>query len=117
SSSPDKCKEIVADQKDDGCIELIDTVCDELDAPKEEIIMTIQKNITDKKLQLPNLPSLKQIGDANTEKELEECADNYVVENCIKVIKDKRRNSVREVQKSATPEKCGDIMSNQKDLL
>ncbi|CAG8826032.1 6478_t:CDS:1, partial [Cetraspora pellucida] len=149
SASPEKCNEIVADQKDDGCIELSDTVCDELDAPKEEIIKTIKKNITNKKLQSPeylsslatavNLSYLKktapklegewkdkynkareylskQIGDANTEKELEECADNYVVENCIKkVIKNKRRNSVREAQESVTPEKCDDIVSNQKD--
>ncbi|CAG8824820.1 9263_t:CDS:1, partial [Cetraspora pellucida] len=58
SASPEKCNEIVADQKDDGCIELSDTVCDELDAPKEEIIKTIQPTLTNNKLQLPNLPSI-----------------------------------------------------------
>ncbi|CAG8725754.1 3161_t:CDS:2, partial [Racocetra persica] len=147
AASPEKCKEIVADQKDDGCIELKDTVCDELDAPKEEIIKTIQKNITNPKLKLPessletavNLSYLKkaapkhedvwkdkadkarkylsdQIKDKDAEKELEECADNYVVDNCIKkVIKDKKRNAVITVQESATPEKCGEIISNQKD--
>ncbi|CAG8458135.1 21465_t:CDS:2, partial [Racocetra persica] len=149
SASPEKCKEIVADQKEDGSIELSDTVCDELDAPKEEVIKTIKKNITNKKLQSPEFSSSlatavnlsylkkaaskhegewkdkynkareylsKQIGDKDAEKELEECADNYVVDNCIKkVIKNKRRNSVRKAQESATPEKCDDIVSSQKD--
>ncbi|CAG8645534.1 14779_t:CDS:2, partial [Dentiscutata erythropus] len=58
AASPDKCKEIVSKQKDDGSIELDDSVCKELDTPKENIITTIQKNITNKKLQLPQLPSL-----------------------------------------------------------
>ncbi|CAG8647830.1 13738_t:CDS:2, partial [Dentiscutata heterogama] len=58
AASPEKHKEIVSKQKDDGSIELDDTVCKELDFPKEDIITTIQKNITNKKLQLPQLPSL-----------------------------------------------------------
>ncbi|CAG8609803.1 12271_t:CDS:2, partial [Cetraspora pellucida] len=147
SASPEKCEEIVADQKDDGCIELSDIVCDELDAPKEEIITTIQPKLTNKKLQLPNLPSIlstainlsylkkaapkhegiwkdkhdkarkylsDQIGDEDAEKELLDCANDYVVDNCIKkVIKDKKRNAVATVQESITPEKCDDIVSNQ----
>ncbi|CAG8857316.1 38427_t:CDS:1, partial [Gigaspora margarita] len=57
-----------------------------------------------------------QIGDADAEKELLELVDNYVVENCIKkVIKDKKRNAVAKVRESTTPEKCNDIVSNQKD--
>ncbi|CAG8691244.1 9806_t:CDS:2, partial [Cetraspora pellucida] len=149
SASPEKCKEIVADQKDDGCIELSDTVCDELDTPKEEIITTIQPKLTNKKLQLPNLSSIlatainlsylmkaasqhegewkdkydkarkylsDQLGDTNVEKELLECTDDYVINNCIKkVIKDKKRDAVATVQESTTPEKCDDIVSNQND--
>ncbi|CAG8817172.1 20253_t:CDS:1, partial [Cetraspora pellucida] len=147
SASPEKCEEIVSDQKEDGCIELSDTVCDELDAPKEEIITTIQPKLTNKKLQLPNLPSIlstainlsylkkaapkhegiwkdkhdkarkylsDQIGDEDAEKELLDCADDYVVDNCIKkVIKDKKRIAVATVQESATPEKCDDVVSKQ----
>ncbi|CAG8662088.1 15207_t:CDS:2, partial [Cetraspora pellucida] len=147
SASPEKCKEIVADQKDDGCIELSDAVCDELDTPKEEIITTIQPKLTNKKLQLPNLPSIlatainlsylkkaasqhegewkdkynkarkylsDQLGDTNAEKELLECTDDYVINNCIKkVIKDKKRDAVATVQESTTLEKCDDIVSNQ----
>ncbi|CAG8832862.1 1547_t:CDS:1, partial [Cetraspora pellucida] len=147
SASPEKCKEIVTGQKDDGCIELSDTVCDELDTPKEEIITTIQPKLTNKKLQLPNLPSLlatainlsylknaapkhkgvwedkydkarkylsDQIKDEDAEKELLNCADDYVVDNCIKkVVKDKKRNAVVTVQESTTPEKCDDVVSNQ----
>ncbi|CAG8668491.1 16148_t:CDS:2, partial [Cetraspora pellucida] len=149
SALPEKCKEIVADQKDDGCIELSDTVCDELDTLKEEIITTIQPKLTNKKLQLPNLPSIlatainlsylkkaalkhegvwkdkhdkarkylsDQIGDEDAEKELLDCTDDYVVDNCIKkVIKDKKRNAVITLQESTTPEKCDDIVSNQKN--
>ncbi|CAG8856109.1 32735_t:CDS:1, partial [Gigaspora margarita] len=56
------------------------------------------------------------IGDKNAEKELLDCADNYVVENSTKkVIKDKKRNSVAKVQDSTTPEKCNEAVSNQKD--
>ncbi|CAG8830656.1 2095_t:CDS:1, partial [Cetraspora pellucida] len=121
--------------------------CDELDAPKEEIITTIQPKLTNKKLQLPNLPSIlstainlsylkkaapkhesvwkdkhdkarkylsDQIGDEDAEKELLDCADDYVIDNCIKkVIKDKKRIAVATVQESATPEKCDDIVSKQ----
>ncbi|CAG8736367.1 2332_t:CDS:2, partial [Gigaspora rosea] len=150
SATPEKCKEIVSCQKDDGSIELGDTVCNDLDAPKEEIITTIQKNIKNNKFKnLPELPSLlstainlsylkkaaskheglwrneynkareylsKQIRDANAEKELLECADNYVIDNFIKkVIKDKKKNAVIELQGSTTPEKCIDVVSNQKD--
>ncbi|KAF0368613.1 hypothetical protein F8M41_013448 [Gigaspora margarita] len=86
-----------------------DTVCNELDAPKEEIITTIHKNIKNSKLKSPELISTavnlsylnkaalkheslwrdkynkvreylsKQIGNVNNEKELLECADNYVL--------------------------------------
>ncbi|CAG8826223.1 46422_t:CDS:2, partial [Gigaspora margarita] len=131
--------EIVSGQKDDGFIELGDTVCNELDAPKEEIITTIHKNIKNSKLKSPELISTavnlsylnkatlkheslwrdkynkvreylsKQIGYANTEKELLECADNY------KVIKDKKKNAVAKLQDSTTPEKCNDVTSYQKD--
>ncbi|CAG8817425.1 18562_t:CDS:1, partial [Dentiscutata erythropus] len=55
AASPEKCKEIVSKQKDDGCIELDDSVCKELDTPKEDIITTIQKNITNNKLKVPDL--------------------------------------------------------------
>ncbi|CAG8815286.1 14767_t:CDS:1, partial [Cetraspora pellucida] len=147
SASPEKCKEIVSGQKDVGCIELNETICNELDVPKEEIIGTIQKKITNKKLLSPELLSSlatainvsylkkaasqnegelkdkynkalgylkKQIGDEIAEKELLECTDDFVVENCIKkVIKDKKRNAVDTVQKSTTPEKCDDVVSKQ----
>ncbi|CAG8668188.1 6739_t:CDS:2, partial [Dentiscutata heterogama] len=53
SATPEKCKEIVSDQKDDGSIELSDSVCNELDVPKEEIIKTIQKKIKNNKLKSP----------------------------------------------------------------
>ncbi|RIB28439.1 hypothetical protein C2G38_1492983 [Gigaspora rosea] len=148
-ATPEKCNEVVSNQKDDGPIELADTVCNDLDAPKEEIITTIQENIKNNKLKSPELPSLletainlsylkkaapkheglwrdkynkareylsKQIGDANAEKELLDCADNYVVENSIKkVIKDKKRNAVAKLRDSTTPEKCNDVVSNQND--
>ncbi|CAG8611584.1 1530_t:CDS:2, partial [Cetraspora pellucida] len=147
SASPEKCQEIVSGQKGDGCIELNETVCNELDLPKEEIIGTIQKKITNKKLLSPELSSSlatainisylkkaasqhegelkdkynkaleylkKQIGDENAEKELLECTDDFVVENCIKkAIKDKKRNAVATVRNLATPEKCDDITSKQ----
>ncbi|CAG8757943.1 22976_t:CDS:2, partial [Gigaspora rosea] len=150
SATPEKCKEIVTCQKDDGSIELGDTVCNDLDAPKEEIITTIQKNIKNNKLKnLPELPSLlstainlsylkkaapkheglwrnkynkareylsKQIEDANAEKELLECADDYVIDNSIKkVIKDKKKNAVVELQGLTTSEKCNDVVSKQKN--
>ncbi|CAG8812231.1 13476_t:CDS:1, partial [Gigaspora rosea] len=146
SATPEKCKEIVSGQKDNGSIELNDTVCNDLDAPKEEVITTIQKNIKNNKLKSPELISTavnlsylkkaapkheglwrdkynkareylsKQIGDANAEKELLDCADNYVIDNSIKkVIKDKKKNAVVELQGSTTPEKCNDVVSNQKD--
>ncbi|CAG8854710.1 31551_t:CDS:1, partial [Gigaspora margarita] len=50
AASPDKCEEIVSKQKDDGSIELDDSVCFELGAPKEDIITTIKKKITNEKL-------------------------------------------------------------------
>ncbi|CAG8826723.1 28607_t:CDS:1, partial [Dentiscutata erythropus] len=60
SATPEKCKEIVSGQKDDGCIELGDSVCEELDAPKEEVITTIQKKIKNDKLKSPeHSPSLE----------------------------------------------------------
>ncbi|CAG8589160.1 10354_t:CDS:2, partial [Gigaspora rosea] len=146
SATPEKCKEIVSGQKENGSIELGDTVCNELDAPKEEIITTIHKNIKNNKLKSPELISTavnlsylkkaapkhdglwrdkynkareylsKQIGDTNAEKELLDCADNYVIDHSIKkVIKDKKKNAVVELQGSTTPEKCNDVVSNQKD--
>ncbi|CAG8459731.1 8464_t:CDS:2, partial [Scutellospora calospora] len=149
STSPEKCEEIISDQKDDGCIELSDSVCNELDVPKEEIITTIQKKITNIKLKSPEFSSSlatainlsylenaaskyegqwidkynkareylsKQIGDADAEKELLDCADNYVVANCTKkVIKDKKRKAVVTVRNLTTPEKCENVVSNQKD--
>ncbi|CAG8826116.1 13137_t:CDS:1, partial [Dentiscutata erythropus] len=57
AASPEKHKEIVSKQKDDGCIELDDSVCKELDAPKEDIITTIRKKIPNKKLQSPEFSS------------------------------------------------------------
>ncbi|CAG8784454.1 17255_t:CDS:1, partial [Cetraspora pellucida] len=55
-----------------------------------------------------------QIGDEDAEKELLDCADDFVVDNCVKkVIKDKKRNAVATIQESTTPEKCDDIVSNQ----
>ncbi|CAG8788703.1 10769_t:CDS:2, partial [Racocetra persica] len=130
SASPEKCKKIVACQSEDGCIELSDTVCDELDAPKEEIINTIKPKLKNKKVQLPNLPSilgtainpsyLKKFApsykdewsdkydkarDKDAEKEFEEYADNYVVDNCVmKVIKHKKGSAVATVRETATPE-------------
>ncbi|KAF0562113.1 von willebrand domain-containing protein [Gigaspora margarita] len=53
AASPDKCRKIVSKQKDDGSIELYDSVCKELEAPKEDIITTIKKKITNEKLKLP----------------------------------------------------------------
>ncbi|CAG8723896.1 19540_t:CDS:2, partial [Gigaspora rosea] len=98
SATPEKCKEVVSGQKYVGSIELCDTVCDKLDIPKEEIITTIHKNIKNNKLKLP------------------ECADNYVIDHSIKkVIKDKKKNAVAKLQDSTTPEKCNDVISNQKD--
>ncbi|CAG8561234.1 25093_t:CDS:2, partial [Racocetra persica] len=97
SASPGKCKKIVSDQKEDGCIELSDTKA----ALKQE---DVWKDKYDK------------ARNKNAEKELKEYADNYVVDNCIKkVIKDKKRNAVATVQEPTTPEKCDDIVSNQKD--
>ncbi|CAG8827092.1 10426_t:CDS:1, partial [Dentiscutata erythropus] len=149
TATPEKCEEIVSNQKDDGCIELSDSVCNELDVPKEEVITTIQKKIKNNKLKSPehsssletavNLAYLKkaasqygdiwkdkynkareylskQIGDAEAEQELLECADNYVTENAInKVINNKRKNSVSSLQNVTTPEKCNDAVSKQKD--
>ncbi|CAG8444906.1 4173_t:CDS:10, partial [Scutellospora calospora] len=146
SATPEKCKEIISDQKEDGCIELSDSVCDELDTPKEEIITTIQEKITNDKLKSPSILSTainlsylkkaaskhkgewidkynkareylsKQIDDADAEKELLECADDYVIENCTKkVIKNKKRNSIVIAQNNTTPEKCEDVVSNQKN--
>ncbi|CAG8741613.1 36953_t:CDS:2 [Gigaspora margarita] len=127
-------------------IELGDTVCNKLDAPKEEIITTIQKKITNNKLKSPKLISTavnlsylkkaapkheslwknkydkardylsKQIRDANAEKELLDCADNYVIENCTKkVMTDKKKIAVVTVQDSTISEKCNDAVSHQKD--
>ncbi|CAG8857192.1 1506_t:CDS:1, partial [Gigaspora margarita] len=53
SATPEKCKEITSNQKDNGSIELNDSVCNDLDAPKEEIITTIQEKITNDKLKSP----------------------------------------------------------------
>ncbi|CAG8472098.1 1000_t:CDS:10 [Gigaspora rosea] len=50
SATPEKCKDIVSNQKDDGSIELVDTICNELDVPKEEINKTIQKKTKNTKL-------------------------------------------------------------------
>ncbi|KAF0502491.1 serine/threonine protein kinase [Gigaspora margarita] len=89
-------------------IELGDSVCNDLNAPKEEIITTIQVKITNDKLKAPEVIS--------TAKELLDCADNYVVENSTKkVIKDKKRNSVAKVQDSTTPVRCNKAVSNQKN--
>ncbi|CAG8713061.1 4588_t:CDS:2, partial [Gigaspora rosea] len=149
SATPEKCKDIVSNQKDDGSIELSETICNELDVPKEEIIKTVQKKTKNNKLKSPDFSSStatavniaylnkaapkhkdvwedkcdkardhisNQIRDADAEKELLELADDYVVENCIKkVIKDKKRNAVAKVRESTTPDKCNDIVSNQKD--
>ncbi|CAG8853313.1 1497_t:CDS:2, partial [Gigaspora margarita] len=53
AASSDKCEEIVSKQKDDGSIELDDSVWFELGAPKEDIITTIKKKITNEKLKSP----------------------------------------------------------------
>ncbi|CAG8589885.1 8938_t:CDS:2 [Dentiscutata erythropus] len=55
--SSEKYKEIISKQKEDGSIELDDSVCNELNAPKEDIITTIKNNITSKNLQLPEFSS------------------------------------------------------------
>ncbi|CAG8811168.1 40786_t:CDS:2, partial [Gigaspora margarita] len=146
SATPEKCQVITSKQKDDGSIELTDIVCNNLDAPKEEIITTIQKNIKNSKLKSPALISTavnlsylkkaapkheglwrdkynkareylsKQIGDANAEKKLLECANDYVIDNSIKkVIKDKKKNAVAKLQDSTTLEKCNDVVSKQND--
>ncbi|CAG8790817.1 18836_t:CDS:2, partial [Gigaspora rosea] len=116
SATPEKCEEIVSGQKENGSIELGDTVCDELDAPKEEIITTIHNNIKYNKLKSPELISTainlsylkkaapkheglwrakynkareylsKQIGDEKAEKELLDTTDKYVVDNCAKKV-------------------------------
>ncbi|CAG8820522.1 8479_t:CDS:2, partial [Cetraspora pellucida] len=111
SASPEQHKEISSKQKDDGSIEIYDSVCKELHASKEEIIDTIKEKITNPKLKLLDLSSSlatavnisylknaadkyegdwvdkynkardylsKQIGDANAEKELLDCADEYL---------------------------------------
>ncbi|KAF0449009.1 kinase-like protein [Gigaspora margarita] len=57
SNYSEKCKEIISKQKDDGSIELDDSVCNELNVPKEDIINTIKNNITSKKLKLPKFLS------------------------------------------------------------
>ncbi|CAG8480327.1 5402_t:CDS:2, partial [Dentiscutata heterogama] len=57
SYSSEKYKEVISKQKEDGSIELDDSVCNELNAPKEDIITTILNNITSKKLQLPEFSS------------------------------------------------------------
>ncbi|CAG8711060.1 1674_t:CDS:1, partial [Cetraspora pellucida] len=173
-ASPDKHKEIVSKQKDDGSIQLDDSVCNDLGVPKENVITTIKNNITNPKLQLPQLPSLletavnlsylknaapkykgdwvdkynkardylsKQIGDSDAEKELLECADNYVVDKATdKVIEDHKKDIIAPktrapfvpeiysdaptiseeealctAQEAASPDKCKDIVSNQKD--
>ncbi|CAG8844119.1 15461_t:CDS:1, partial [Racocetra persica] len=111
--TPEVCDAITSVACDDGCIELNGTVCKELDLPKEEIISTVQKNVTNEKLKSPKssswlsifltlkMPHLnleinvkinttirdylsKQIGDANAKKELLNFTDNYVVDNCAK---------------------------------
>ncbi|KAF0562114.1 vWA-like protein [Gigaspora margarita] len=56
SAIPKKCKEIVSHKNEDGSIELDDTICNDLDAPKEETITTFQNNIKNRKLK-------KQIGE------------------------------------------------------
>ncbi|CAG8522066.1 3594_t:CDS:2 [Dentiscutata erythropus] len=53
SNSSEKYKEIISKQKEDGSIGLDDSVCNELDVPKKDILNTIKKNITNKKLKLP----------------------------------------------------------------
>ncbi|CAG8733017.1 22368_t:CDS:2, partial [Dentiscutata erythropus] len=58
-ATPEKCEEIISKQKDDGSIELDDSVCNELDTPKEEVITTIIKKTKNNKLKSPeHSPSL-----------------------------------------------------------
>ncbi|CAG8575162.1 1940_t:CDS:2 [Dentiscutata erythropus] len=85
SGTPEKCKEIVSDEKDDGCIELDDSVCNELDTPKENIINTIQRIAKNDKLKTPerkstlepsiSIPYLKKA--APHHEELLELVENY----------------------------------------
>ncbi|CAG8502379.1 24218_t:CDS:2, partial [Racocetra persica] len=56
--TPEVCNAITSAAYDDGRIELSETLCKELDLPIEEIINTIQKNITNKKLESPKSSSL-----------------------------------------------------------
>ncbi|CAG8788003.1 21339_t:CDS:1, partial [Gigaspora rosea] len=116
SVTPDVCKAITSTADDDGRIELNEAVCKELDRPKEEIINTVQNNVTNEKLKSPDLLSTavilsylknaapkfegqwkdkynksreylkKQIGDENAEKELLDTTDKYVADNCAKKV-------------------------------
>jgi len=116
SVTPDVCKAITSTADDDGRIELNEAVCKELDRPKEEIINTVQNNVTNEKLKSPDLLSTavilsylknaapkfegqwkdkynksreylkKRIGDENAEKELLDTTDKYVADNCAKKV-------------------------------
>ncbi|CAG8817595.1 19139_t:CDS:1, partial [Gigaspora rosea] len=129
AASPDKCQEIVSKQKEDGSIELDDSVCKELGAPKEDIITTIKKNITNEKLKPPELLSTavnlsylknaapqhegewrdnydkareylsKKIGDKNAEEELLECADKYVVDKITGKVIEEKKRDVIDLKK------------------
>ncbi|CAG8527252.1 15676_t:CDS:2, partial [Cetraspora pellucida] len=58
SVTPEVCNAITSTAYDDGHIELNETICKELDLPMDEIINTVQKNITNKKLKSPESSSL-----------------------------------------------------------
>ncbi|CAG8785537.1 8527_t:CDS:1, partial [Cetraspora pellucida] len=136
TASPEKHIEIVSKQKDDGSIEIDDSICKELEAPKEDIITTIKKKVTNKKLQSPDLSSSletavnisylknaaskykgeweekynkardylsKQIGDADAEKELLDCADEYVVEQTTNKVIEEKKKDVIDLKKDEIP--------------
>ncbi|RIB18066.1 hypothetical protein C2G38_2086696 [Gigaspora rosea] len=145
SVTPEICKAITSTINYDGCIELNEEVCKELDLSTEEVIDAVN-NITNKKLKSPELFSTaiilsylknvapkfegqwknkynkaheylsKQIGDAYAEKELLVFTDNYVINKYAKkAIKDKKRSAIVDIQTSTTPDKHEAAVSKQKD--
>ncbi|CAG8689186.1 26815_t:CDS:2, partial [Dentiscutata erythropus] len=86
STTPDKCKETISNQKNDGCIELSDSVRNDSSNDTQNLNLTRGNNVF----------NIAQSSDSLTfDKDKHE---DYVI-----------------VEESATPDKCKEIVSKQKD--
>ncbi|CAG8741616.1 36954_t:CDS:2, partial [Gigaspora margarita] len=100
STTPEKCNDVISNQKDDGSFEVIkkETQNVKLKSPKSEPWWKTALTLSYLKFVAPDHKKLWEDKDkkahAETEKELLDCADKYVVDNVTKKVEKDHKKEV-----------------------